>query len=228
MSLADGFVYLSDVDPSIIQVMSYAKDANFIGAKIDGYLKACAILTIQAARAAQEVQLRLLLNGFSLVVYDAYRPQKAVDHFIRWSNDADDLKMRDMYYPSITNKRQIFDLGYISAKSSHSRGSALDVSIIKLRNVYKANPKVKQRKILDGRILPYLDDGTLDMYTSFDLFDQASMHDTTLIPKQNLAWRQYLRVTMQNAGFLDYQKEWWHYTLDNEPFKDTYFDFDVC
>jgi len=226
MALADGFVYLSDVDPSIIQVMSYATGANFIGTKIDGYLKACAICTIQAAKALQEVQLRLRLGGFSLVVYDAYRPQKAVDHFIRWSQDANDLKMRDMYYPSITNKRQLFDLGYISAKSSHSRGSALDVSIIKLGDVYRVNPKVKQRKT-GGRILPYLDDGTLDMYTSFDLFDQASMHDTTLIPKQNLAWRQYLRVAMQNAGFLDYQKEWWHYTLDKEPFKDTYFNFDV-
>jgi D-alanyl-D-alanine dipeptidase len=226
MALPNGFTYLRDVDASIIQIMSYATNINFVGKKVNGYLRPFAIITQQAANALKNVQTSLKAEGFSLVIYDAYRPQKATEHFALWALDSTDLKQQNWYYPEITDKSKIFELGYIIPKSAHSRGSTVDVSIIKLGDQI-CGPFFSKRALSDGRFVPYINDGTCDMYSSFDLFDEVSWHDTSLIPKHNLVLRNYLRNIMKQHGFLEYKKEWWHFTLDNEPFKNEYFDFNV-
>jgi D-alanyl-D-alanine dipeptidase len=224
-SLPDNFVYLDEFEPSIVQSIAYASSENFVGQPLDGYKTARAIITTEAAIALQKVQRDVEKDGCSLVVYDAYRPQKTVDHFMRWSLDATDLKMQGKYYPYV-DKNKVFELGYIAEKSSHSRGSTVDLSIIKLgQKITESN--VVPRILNDGREVAYLDDGSVDMYTSFDLFDEASWHDTKLIPAESMANRGYLREKMLEHNFQEYQYEWWHYTLKNEPFPNEYFNFDV-
>lgn len=142
-----------------------------------------------------------------------------------WSRDINDQKAKERYYPSV-NKADIFKLGYISEKSGHTRGSTVDMSIIRLGN--KLHPaKFSKRKLKNNDIVPFLDDGTVDMYTSFDLFGPASHHETDLIEEEYLTRRSYMYSVLSKHGFNRYPKEWWHYTLENEPFPDTYFDFDV-
>jgi D-alanyl-D-alanine dipeptidase len=224
-NLPEGFVYLDQVDSSILQNMAYATVNNFIGQKIDGYLSNRAIITASAAQALSLVQQDLLKDGFCIVVYDAYRPQKAVNHFISWSKDEADLAMKAHYYPHI-DKKDLFDLGYIAKKSSHSRGSAVDISLIRAGEDLVIQPE--ERKFLDGRSFTYIGDGTLDMQSHFDLFDEGSWHDSPLVGQEASKNRNYLREKMQMRGFKPYDKEWWHYELSNEPFPDTYFDFDYC
>jgi D-alanyl-D-alanine dipeptidase len=224
-SLPDNFIYLDEFEPSIVQSIAYASSENFVGQPLDGYKAARAIITTEAAIALQKVQRDVEKDGYSLVVYDAYRPQKTVDHFMRWSLDATDLKMQGKYYPYV-DKNKVFELGYIAEKSSHSRGSTVDLSIIKLgQKITESN--VVPRILNDGREVAYLDDGSVDMYTSFDLFDEASWHDTPLIPAESMANRGYLREKMLEHNFQEYQYEWWHYTLKDEPFPKEYFNFDV-
>jgi D-alanyl-D-alanine dipeptidase len=225
-SLPKGFVYLKDIDPTIIQNMRYYSDENFVGKNVEGYKAPEAILTIEAAKALKVVQAEIKKDGYSLIIYDAYRPQKAVQHFLRWSKDNIDQKNKESFYPYI-DKSKCFTLGYIAERSSHSRGSTVDLSIIKLRQKVNNNPKVIKRKLKDERVISYLDDNTVDMYTSFDLFDEASHHDSKLIDKQYLAKRNYLRSKMQKHNFKACQIEWWHYTLEDEPYKDQYFNFDI-
>ncbi|WP_316354941.1 M15 family metallopeptidase [Candidatus Trichorickettsia mobilis] len=224
-NLPEGFVYLHEVDPSIILEMKYAGNDNFIGSKIDGYIMPVAILTKQAAEALKAVQKDLLTYDYSLVVYDAYRPNKAVQHFVRWS-ETNDTKNKIAFYPYV-NKAQIIPLGYIAAKSAHSRGSTVDLTIINVHHTLQLASVIKQRTLTDGSIIPYHDDGTIDMGSSFDLFDEVSHHDSRKnIPDLNNK-RNFLKEMMIKHGFIPYAKEWWHYTLANEPFPDRYFDFDV-
>jgi D-alanyl-D-alanine dipeptidase len=224
-NLPDGFVYLHEVDPSIILEMKYAGNDNFIGSKIDGYVMPVAILTRQAAEALKTVQKDLITQGYSLVVYDAYRPNKAVQHFVRWSK-TNDVKNKMAFYPYV-DKSQIIPLGYIAAKSAHSRGSTVDLTIISVNHTLQLASVIKQRTLTDGSIIPYHDDGTIDMGSSFDLFDEVSHHDSRKnIPDLNNR-RNFLKEMMIKHGFIPYAKEWWHYTLANEPFPDRYFDFDV-
>lgn len=224
-SLPKDFTYLDEVAPTIIQDLRYNYDENFLGRKIIGYKANRIILTKQAAKALAAAQQDFLKDGYSIVIYDAYRPQKAVDEFMSWSKDPKDDIAKEKYYPDI-NKADVFKLNYVAEKSGHTRGSTVDMTIIKVGN--KLNPvKVTKRTLKDGRTVPFLDDGTIDMYTSFDLFDAASHHDTTLIDKEYLERRNYMRNIMLKNGFKEYPTEWWHYTLKNEPFPDTYFDFDI-
>lgn len=223
--LPRGFVYLREIEPTIIENLRYYSSENFIGRKLDGYEKNCVILSEGAAKALSNVQQDLLKDGYSLVVYDAYRPQKTVDLFIRWSKDFKDQSQKEKYYPNI-DKKDLFKLGYIAEKSGHSRGSTIDLTIIKLNNSLK-NVTLEKRKIKDGSIVTYLDDGTVDMGSSFDLFDIASHHDSKVIDPKYLKFRNYLRSVMEKNGFNGYQEEWWHYTLKEEPFTDTYFNFSV-
>jgi D-alanyl-D-alanine dipeptidase len=224
-ALPKGFVYLKDIDSTIVQNLRYYTKENFIGKRIDGYKANKVILTIQAAEALSKVQKDLLKKGYSLVVYDAYRPERAVAHFVGWSQNPTDQQGKQKYYPMI-NKEDCFKLGYISSRSYHSRGSTVDVTIIKLNNALK-NIEVSNRKLTNGETIPYLDDGTVDMGSSFDLFGKASHHDTDLVEHKFLEQRNELREIMKKNGFNEYSKEWWHYTLDKEPFPDTYFDFEV-
>ena len=224
-ALPTGFVYLKDIDPTIIEHLYYNTEENFIGTKIDGYKSNRVIATIQAAEALSKVQKELQKDGYSLVIYDAYRPRRAVEHFIQWTKNLSDIQEKTKYYPTIS-KEDIWKLGYIVDKSGHSRGSTVDVTIIKDNNALH-NIEIKSRKLTNGETIQYLDDGTVDMGSSFDLFHESSNHDSLLIDNNCLKNRNYIREIMKRNGFNDYQEEWWHFILKNEPFPDTYFDFEI-
>lgn len=223
-----GFVYLDEIDPTIQASLRYCSNENFVGTSIEGYRKSRVILTKQAAEALKRVQETVKQDGYSLVVYDAYRPQQAVDHFMRWSKDSDKSK-RAQYYPRI-DKARVFELGYIAERSGHSRGSTVDLTIIQLDKTIKPIQE-KERILLDGCVIKLLDDGTVDMGSSFDLCDIASHHDCTIIEKLYANRRNFLKTVMEKHGFKSYSKEWWHFTLINEPYpadrEDSYFNFPV-
>ncbi len=221
--LPAGFVDVTTVDPSIIVNLRYRGDDNFVGRPIPGYNENRAILTIEAAQALKKVQEKLKNDGYSLVIYHAYRPQRVSDAFKAWSMDVQDDKMHAWYYPRI-DKKTLFDLGYIAEFSSHSRGSTVDITLIPLTQKPHAI-KPTRRTFNDGFEFWFLDDGTVDMGSSFDLFDQASHYENNLIAEHYKKQRDYLRSIMHDAGFEHYPEEWWHFTLKNEPFPKTQFNF---
>jgi zinc D-Ala-D-Ala dipeptidase len=188
--LPPGFVYLSDVDSSIIQDIRYFTDDNFIGRPITSYTADRCIATSQAAHALKDIQNQLKMQSLSLKVFDCYRPQSAVDDFLTWSQAPNDQKMKLLYYPNV-NKADLFKLGYLAAKSAHSRGSTVDLTIVEL-------PSKKE----------------LDMGTHFDFLDELS--NTFSVQDKALENRLFLRNLMEKAGFTTYDKEWWHFTLKNE------------
>ena len=223
--IAEGFVYLSKIAPNIQQSPRYATDSNFLGRRVSGYLAEEIVTTIQVAEKLIEVQEDLAIKGLELLVYDGYRPQKAVEDFYQWSFDVMDQKTKELYYPNL-DKQALFDIGFISRKSAHTRGSAVDLTIIPLgEKVKKANQS--ERVLADGSKIIFLDDATIDMGSSFDIFHEASYHDTHLLNPEYLANRAILRDVMVKYGFLPYSKEWWHYSIKDEPFPDSYFDFDI-
>ncbi len=204
--LPDGFVYVETVIPNIKTELRYATSDNFIGRPVDGYLKPRCILTKEAAAALKKVQEELNSFGLGLKIYDAYRPQRAVEHFVRWSEDLRDTKMKYSYYPNV-KKKNLFRDGYIAKKSSHSRGSTVDLTIVSMKGS-EANAEI-------------------DMGTGFDLFDTRSWPDDPSISASQRAHRLLLHLIMKKHGFEPYPKEWWHFTLENDPLPDTYFDFPV-
>jgi len=226
---AKGFVYLHEIDPTILVSLRYISNENFVGKPVDGYKKPVVIMTKQAAQALAQVQKAVKKDGYSLVVYDAYRPQRAVNHFMRWSEDDKDKSKEAHYYPYI-EKEKVFDLGYVAKRSGHSRGSTVDLTIIK--DGEKVHELIEQDcQLCDGRVIKLLDDGTVNMGSSFDLFDEASHTHNNLIEEQFQERRDYLKAKMEEHGFKNYSQEWWHYTLSNEPFSadkdDSYFDFPI-
>lgn len=222
-----GFVYLREIDPTILISVRYYGNENFVGKTVDGYRKPVIIMTKQAAEALAKVQADVKKDGYSLLVYDAYRPQRAVDHFIRWSEEVKDQVKKSHYYPRV-NKADVFELGYVAKRSSHSRGSTVDLTLIK-GNQKLHEIQEKERTLLDGYTIKLLDDGSVDMGSSFDLFDKASHVENNLIEEQFTAMRTYLQTVMEKHGFKNYAEEWWHFTLKNEPFPAdqdaSYFDF---
>ena len=204
--LPKDFIYLKDVAPSIEQDIRYATNNNFIGVPLPGYESRVCILTKPTAQALFKVQQELNQQGLGLKIFDAYRPQMTVNEFIRWSQDSHDQKMKTEYYPNV-NKADFFKLGYVSEQSGHTRGSTVDLTIIDL----KTNQE-------------------LDMGTAFDFMDELSHpfnQDVTAEQYQN---RQLLNHIMSKYGFilLSHQDtEWWHFTLKNELFPETYFNFPV-
>jgi zinc D-Ala-D-Ala dipeptidase len=207
--LPKGFVYLKD--PRMLYIMSYASPANFVGQVVDGYHEKICIISEPAAVALIAVQdaLDKLQKDYRLKIFDTYRPTSAVDHFSRWAADANDQKMKAEYYPDL-NKADLFELKYIAEKSSHSRGSTVDLTI-----TVEKDPKSKAP------------DQELDMGTAFDFFDDRSHTANPTISAVAKANRALLKDLMEAQGFENYKLEWWHYTLKNEPFPDTYFNFDV-
>ncbi len=201
--LPQGFVYLDKVIPNIVLEMRYASKNNFTGRVIDGYAAPKCILTKQAAEALKNVQEELNRYSMSLKIYDAYRPQRSVDDFIRWWKDTGDIRMKNEYYPD-ESKDQLFRKGYISLKSPHTRGSTVDLTIV---------------------ILPQKQE--LSMGSNFDLFGEMSNTEYKNINPFQKVNRLFLKLVMEKHGFLNYDLEWWHYTLKNEPFPDTYFNFPV-
>jgi len=201
--LKKGFSYLSEVDESIQQELRYFSSNNFIGKKIDGYNKNTIIISNAAANALKKVQAELKQMGLSLKVYDAYRPQQSVDHFVRWAKKLNDTLMKQSYYPTI-RKSDLFQLGFIASKSGHTRGSSVDLSIVEI----KTNKEI-------------------DMGSSYDFFGATSHSFHKKLSSRQEKNRMLLRNIMIKNGFKPYDKEWWHFTLVDEPFPNTYFNFDI-
>lgn len=201
--LPEGFSYIGEVIPDIRLELRYFTQDNFIGVPIDGYLAPRGIMTTEAARALRKVQTELKPFGLGLKIFDAYRPQQAVDHFVRWAEDISDTLMKASYYPEV-KKRNLFKEGYIAARSGHSRGSTVDLTVISLA-----------------------DGVELDMGGSYDFFGVASWPDHPDLSPTQRSNRLLLRTLMTKHGFKPYDKEWWHFTLLDEPFPDTYFTFPV-
>lgn len=200
---AEGFVLLSDVVPDAIQEVRYHTTYNFVGARIDGYEEPCIILTQQAADALKKVSDDVMSQGYRLKVFDAYRPQMAVDHFVRWASDLNATQMQGCFYPEV-DKSQLFNQGYIASRSGHSRGSTVDLTL--------------------------LDEKTgkeLDMGGAFDYFGHKSHPSYSNLTAEQIENRNILRSAMLRHGFAPIDTEWWHFTLSNEPFPNTYFNFPV-
>lgn len=201
--LPNGFVYLSDIDTTIHTELRYLTTNNFIGQPINGYHKNCVIVTKATALALKKIQHKLLKKGLSLKIFDAYRPQKAVTHFVTWARDLEDTVMKHTYYPKIP-KQTLFKRGYISSRSGHSRGSTVDLTII--------NNNTKKE---------------LDMGSPFDFFGISSHYAYNKLSKKQKENRTLLRTIMTQHNFRPYKFEWWHFTLRFEPFPKTYFNFNV-
>ncbi|MEV6048755.1 M15 family metallopeptidase [Streptomyces xanthochromogenes] len=221
------FVALRTVDPSIIQEMRYITPHDFVGEPIDGYRQPLCILTRPAAEALHRAQLTLLRRGYSLKVYDCYRPQRAVDHFVRWAKDLDDERMKAEFYPRV-DKSRLFTDGYIAEKSGHSRGSTMDLTIVKLPALptrpYHPGQRLVPCYAPKGQRFP---DNSLDMGTGFDCFDTLAHTDDPRVQGVQRANRQFLKSTLAAQGFVNLPEEWWHFTYQPEPFPSTYFDFPV-
>ena len=200
---SSNFVLLNDIVPDVILEIRYYSTYNFVGERIDGYEEPLAFLTKQAALALKEVSDELVSKGYRLKIFDAYRPQKAVDHFVRWAKDANDIKMKQYFYPEL-EKDVLFPLGYILERSGHSRGSTVDLTLFDM-NLEKE----------------------VDMGGTFDYFGELSHPDYKNITDEQYANRMLLREVMLKHGFNPLEEEWWHFTLDNEPYPDTYFTFPV-
>ncbi|MET8680218.1 M15 family metallopeptidase [Streptomyces sp. NPDC004647] len=221
------FVALRDVDPTIREEMRYITRHNFVGEPIDGYRQPLCILTAPAAKALHTAQRALLRRGYSLKVYDCYRPQRAVDQFVDWAKDLDDRAMKEEFYPQV-DKSRLFADGYIAEKSGHSRGSTVDLTIVKL-------PARPTRPYVPGEPLvpcyapqkERFPDNSVDMGTGFDCFDTLSHSMDPRIKGKQRANRLLLKNTLESRGFVNLPEEWWHFTHKPEVFPDTYFDFPV-
>ena len=197
------FVFLSDIDETIQFELRYLGNNNFIGKAIDGYSRDCIVMTKKTAFALKKVQQILLKEGLSLKIFDAYRPQQAVDHFVRWAKQTNDTLMKKEYYPDVP-KSELFTQGYIAGKSGHSRGSTVDLTIINSTS-----------------------GSELDMGSPYDFFGKKSHPFSKNIKKNQQENRLYLRRIMLANGFKPIESEWWHFTLKKEPFPTTYFNFPI-
>jgi len=204
--LAQGFVDLGEYIPSLAVELRYYSVENFIGDTVRGYQADRAILSQVAAEALAVVQIELEGLGLGLKLYDAYRPQRAVDHFMAWARDKSDTLSKSTYYPEL-RKSQLFAQGYVARKSSHTRGAAVDVTLIYLE--------------------PDSIGAEVDMGSPWDLFDEVSWGANTEVTPEQSANRELLRLIMVRNGFRSLPQEWWHFRLNDEPFPDTYFDFEV-
>uniref|UniRef100_A0A7C4EJC9 D-alanyl-D-alanine dipeptidase n=1 Tax=Fundidesulfovibrio putealis TaxID=270496 RepID=A0A7C4EJC9_9BACT len=222
-----GFVLLRDVAPAIRQDMRYFGNHNFLGRPVAGYQAPECILSIDAANALAGVQRDLEPWGLGLMVYDCYRPQRAVQDFVAWSKKTADQATKAEFYPRV-DKKDFFKLGYVAEKSGHSRGSTVDVTIIPLNGPGPAAYAPGQA--LTPCTQPYdvrYKDGGLDMGTGFDCMDELSHPLSQGVPPLARANRMLLRQAMERHGFKPYDFEWWHFTLKNEPHPETYYDFPV-
>jgi zinc D-Ala-D-Ala dipeptidase len=221
------FVALRDVAPSILQEMRYRTPHNFVGDRIDGYRQSMCIVTRDTAKALRAAQHAVLRKGYSLKMYDCYRPQRAVDHFVAWAKDLDDERMKGEFYPRV-EKNRLFEDGYIAEKSGHSRGSTVDLTLVRL-------PAMPTRPYRPGEPLfscfapkdVRFPDNSIDMGTGYDCFDTLSHTLDPRIKGEQRANRMLLKNTLEKAGFTNLPEEWWHYTLSDETFPDTFFDFPV-
>ena len=202
-NVTSGFALLADFVPTVVQEIRYYSTYNFVGDRIEGYEEPCAILTKQAARALKSVSNEAIVRGYRLKIFDAYRPARAVRHFVLWGIEDLDLRMKPYFYPEL-EKQELFSRGYIAARSSHSRGSTVDLTLLEMQT---------------GK--------EVDMGSPFDLFSEISHPDYTGITEEQFRNRMILKELMGRNGFVPIDCEWWHFTLAEEPYPDTYFDFPV-
>lgn len=205
-ALQKEFVYLEELDITIVPNLKYLGNDNFIGRPINGYQRNCIILTKPAATAAVNAAQIFKQKGLGIMVYDAYRPQSACDHFWEWANDPVDIKNKERFYPTFHDKTALFN-GFIARYSKHSRGSAIDLGLYNLQT-----------------------NEPLDMGAIFDFFGEISYTISPLISNEAQQNRLLLKETMEKCGFQNYAKEWWHYELINEPFTrkpEDHFNFPV-
>jgi len=200
---ATGFVLLGEYIPSIVQEIRYYSTFNFVGDRIDGYEEPIALLTIEAARALKAVSNEMMVKGYRLKIFDAYRPATAVKHFILWGIEDQDVRMKPYFYPDL-QKQELFQKGYIAKQSSHSRGSTVDLTLIDMKTGME-----------------------VDMGGPFDLFSEVSHPDYRGITEEQYENRMLLQKAMVRNGFKTLDCEWWHFTLEDEPYPDTYYTFPV-
>jgi D-alanyl-D-alanine dipeptidase len=198
-------VDVRELDPTILEDIRYAGPDNFVGEAIEGYEAARCLLAEPAARALVAVQADLQAAGLGLLVFDCYRPQRAVNRFVRWAGDADE-SAKESYYPRVP-KRELIARGYIAAKSAHSRGATVDVTLVRQDSWGGGAP--------------------VEMGTDFDFFDERSHADATEVPEEARENRRLLREAMARRGFEGLREEWWHFTYQPEPYPDRYFDVPV-
>ena len=199
----EGFVSLAEAVPDAILEIRYYSTYNFVGDRIEGYLEPCALLSKEAAAALKAASDECVRRGYRLKIYDAYRPRRAVAHFARWAGDVADTRMKGYFYPNV-DKSELFARGYIAERSGHSRGSTVDLTLFDMKS---------------GK--------EVDMGGVFDWFGVESHPDYKAITKEQFANRMILRDIMVSHGFRPITEEWWHFTLEDEPYPDTYFDFPV-
>lgn len=198
----NGFVLVSEAVPDVILEIRYHSTFNFVGERVEGYEHPVAILTREAASALKQASDAAMALGYRLKVYDAFRPQRAVDHFVRWAQDTADVRMKPYFYPEV-EKTRLFDEGYIARKSGHSRGSTVDVTLVDMMTGVD-----------------------IDMGGAFDYFGERSHPGCKEgLTEKQIANRMLLQRLMVEAGFRPLDTEWWHFTLVSEPYPDTYFDF---
>ena len=198
-----GFVLLADFVPGIVQEIRYHSTYNFVGDRVDGYEEPVALLSREAARALKAVAGEVNAQGFRLKVFDAYRPACAVRHFVLWGVEDLDLRMKPYFYPDL-EKQELFKQGYIASQSSHSRGSAVDLTLLDMRT---------------GK--------EVDMGSPFDLFSELSHPDSRQVTQEQFDNRMFLQNAMTRNGFAPLDCEWWHFALKNEPYPEIYFEFPV-
>jgi len=223
--LPTGFVYLEDIDPSILQEIRYATHHNFLGRPVDGYLKNRCIVTEPLARALAQAQQTALKLNLTLKVYEAYRPLRAASDFLKWAKDCQDQSMKAEFYPHL-DKATLFEAGYIAVRSQHSRGAAVDLTLVPLP--VPSQPTYKPGDPLMDSSLPKaqrFQDNSIDMGTGFDCFHEKSHTWNPTVPEEAKRNRALLCGIMTGCGLRNYEKEWWHFSLTNEPFPDLYFDF---
>jgi D-alanyl-D-alanine dipeptidase len=210
--------------PDVRLDIRYATDHNFVGRRIPGYEAPRCLLTVPAARALAAVQDQLRSRGLSLKIYDCYRPQRAVDAFVAWGEDLGDQRMKREFYPTV-DKSRIFADGYIASRSGHSRGSTVDLTLVPVptpeQPAFDASAPQRSCEAPQSERFP---DTSVDMGTGFDCFSPLSHTDNPAIGGAAMEHRQLLKSLMLEQGFRNLAEEWWHYTLMDEPYPDTYFD----
>jgi D-alanyl-D-alanine dipeptidase len=221
------FVYLADVDPGIRQDIRYAGAHNFTGRPVEGYRANECVLTERAARALSRVQAELAASKFSLIVWDCYRPARAVRDFIAWSKIPQDARMKAEFFPN-TNKAQFFALGYLASRSAHSRGSTVDLGIVpgSLPALPAYDPVAALKPCIAAKGERF-EDGTIDLGTGYDCLDPLASTASPHVTAQATSNRKLLRELMRRFGFRPYWREWWHFELADEPIPQQSFDFPI-
>lgn len=221
------FVSLAEIDPSILLDIRYVTPHNFTGEPVDGYRAPMCILTRPAAEALQRAQRAFLEDGYSLKIYDCYRPQRAVNDFVAWAGNPFDQRMKTEFYPRV-DKSQLFADGYIADQSGHSRGSTVDLTLVALPA--EPTPPYPPGQPLVDCAAPQADrfpDNSIDMGTGYDCFDTLAHTLDPRIGGEQMKNRQRLVDGLSAQGFENYENEWWHFTFKPEAYPDTYFDFVV-